>query len=82
MKRGQGRITKVINKIKKEIVQLELGIEEVDEEIENNNGQVQYQKEQLERVTKRVNSDNFTLNAVKDMAAKVKDNLKNNLGIE
>ena len=81
-RKGQGRIIRVINKIKKEIVELEKGIGEVDEEIEHNNGQVAYQEDQLKRVAERVNSENFTLNAVKDMASKVKDNLKNNLGIE
>ncbi|MCK5617051.1 hypothetical protein KAR91_85100 [Candidatus Pacearchaeota archaeon] len=82
MKRGQGRIAKVINKIKKEIVELEKGIGEVDEEIEANKDHVAIQEERLKDLKGRVDSENFTLNAAKTMATKVKDNLKNNLGIE
>ena len=82
MKRGQGRIAKVIGKIKKEIVELEKGIGEVDDEIDANNGHVAVQEEQLKDLKSRVDSENFTLNAAKTMATTVKDNLKNNLGIE
>jgi predicted nucleic acid-binding Zn-ribbon protein len=81
VRKGQGRIARVIDKIKKEIVELEKGIGEVDQEIQANNDHVETQKERLKGLTTRVDSENFTLNTAKTMASKVKDNLKNNLGI-
>ncbi len=80
-KKGSGRIGKVIDRVKNDIVELDKGIDEVDDEIHTNNGIVDYQRKSLEALEVSIADKNATLQTSKEMASSVKGALEKLLGV-
>ena len=78
--KGSKRIGKVVEKIKTDIVELEKGIGEVDDEIDSNNQRVETKREELSKIEAEVASSNRTLQTAKEMASSLKGNLQGVLG--
>ena len=75
-KKGSARITKVVERVKKDITDLEMGIGEVDAEIESNNQVVVRAKEELTILETETNSKNATLTNIREMGSNISSNLK------
>lgn len=80
-KKGSARIGKVLDRVKTDIVDLELGMGEVDSEIADNNRVVEVARENLVVLETDTKSKNATLQTARDMAGNVSGKLKEMLGM-
>ena len=80
-KKGSARIGKVVERVKTDIVDLELGMNEVDTEIAGNNKVVEVARGNLIALEAETANKNATLATARDMAGNVSGKLKELLGI-
>ena len=74
---GNVRIDNIVDEFRKQITELESGIDQVDSEIEGNRRAVQDGRDRQQSMEARVECSNADLLIAKNIATSLKDNIRN-----